>query len=151
MLLQAVGLDWIGMNLLDGSAFTAFRLRYKSGNALWDGGSFRRPAMGATPQVFAHGEVRFQPVRSWTSPMTQARYPVEWTVRTPTAVYTVKAVIDNQELDSRNSTGAIYWEGLSDLFDSNRKHVGRGYLELTGYAKPLVLSPPASPAGPGLP
>jgi predicted secreted hydrolase len=48
-------------------------------------------------------------------------------------------VIDNQELDSRQSTGAIYWEGLSELFDSQGKLVGRGYLEMTGYASPLLL------------
>ena len=60
-------------------------------------------------------------------------------VRTPADYYVVKAVLDNQELDSRNSTGAIYWEGLCDLFNSNRQRVGRGYLEMTGYAKPLVL------------
>ena len=29
-----------------------------------------------------------------------------------------KAVIDNQELDSRANTGAIYWEGLSDMYDA---------------------------------
>ena len=57
----------------------------------------------------------------------------------PTEFYTVKAVINNQELDSRASTGAIYWEGLSDLFDAAGRHVGRGYLEMTGYAKALRL------------
>ena len=136
---QAVGWDWIGMNLFDGSALTAYRLRDQAGNALWDGGSFRHPTMGATPHVFSRGEVLFRPVRNWTSPLTQARYPVEWIVRTPADFYTVKAVIDNQELDSRNSTGAVYWEGLSELFDSNGKLVGRGYLEMTGYASPLRL------------
>ncbi len=136
---QAVGWDWIGMNLLDGSALTAFRVRDQAGQALWDGGSFRHPAMGATPQVFSHGEVLFKPVRHWTSPLTQASYPVEWIVRTPADFYTVKAVIDNQELDSRASTGAVYWEGLSELFDSHGKLVGRGYLEMTGYASPLQL------------
>ncbi len=137
---QAVGWDWIGMNLFDGSALTAYRLRNKAGQALWDGGSFRHPSMGAVPHVFSHGEVIFQAVRHWSSPLTQARYPVEWIVRTPADFYTVKAVIDNQELDSRNSTGAVYWEGLSDLFDSNGKRVGRGYLEMTGYASPLRMS-----------
>jgi predicted secreted hydrolase len=137
---QAVGWDWIGMNLFDGSALTAFRLRDKAGGALWDGGSFRHPSMGATPHVFSRGEVMFKPVRSWTSPLTQAKYPVEWIVRTPADFYTVKAVLDNQELDSRNSTGAVYWEGLSELFDSNGKLVGRGYLEMTGYASPLRLT-----------
>ena len=135
---DAVGWDWIGMNLFDGSALTAFRLRDKAGNALWDGGSFRHPSLAA-PHVFSRGEVIFQPLRVWTSPLTRARYPVQWLVRTPADFYTVKAVIDNQELDSRASTGAIYWEGLSELFDSQGKLVGRGYLEMTGYASPLQL------------
>ena len=138
---QAVGWDWIGINLFDGSALTAFRLRDKSGNTLWDGGSFRHPraAQGKQPYVFARGETVFQPVRGWKSALTQATYPVEWLLRTPSDNYVLKALVDNQELDSRNSTGAVYWEGLCDLFDSNRRHVGRGYLEMTGYAKPLVL------------
>jgi len=38
---DAVGWDWIGMNLFDGSALTVFRLRDRQGQALWDGGSFR--------------------------------------------------------------------------------------------------------------
>ncbi len=135
---EAVGWDWIGMNLDDGSALTAFRLRRADGSPLWDGGSFRSPQGGGL-YTFAPGEVDFSPQRRWTSPLSQAVYPVEWMVRTPADFYTVKAVIDNQELDSRNSTGAIYWEGLSDLLDSNGKHVGRGYLEMTGYAQRLRM------------
>ena len=133
----AVGWDWIGMNLLDGSALTAFQLRDKSGHAIWDGGSFRSRAMGAKAQVFARGEVQFAAVRQWTSPLTKANYPVEWTVQTPLGRYRVKAVVDDQELDSRVSTGAVYWEGLSELFDSSDRLVGRGYLEMTGYAAAL--------------
>lgn len=138
---QAVGWDWIGMNMFDGSALTAFRLRDASGNALWDGGSFRHPSMDTAsgPYIFSRGEVQFQAVRGWTSPSTRARYPVEWLVRTPADFYTVKAVVDNQELNSRSSSGTVYWEGLSELFDSNGNLVGRGYLEMTGYAGPLRL------------
>lgn len=144
---QAVGWDWIGMNLLDGSALTAFQLRDKAGHALWEGGSLRQPATGAVPHVFGHGDVQFQAIRHWTSPLTQASYPVAWiihiypqsTANTLVRSYTVKAVIDNQELDSRQSTGAVYWEGLSELFDSQGNLVGRGYLEMTGYASPLRL------------
>lgn len=138
---DAVGWDWIGMNLFDGSALTAFQLRDKAGAALWDGGSFR--AGGArvkdAPYIFSRGEVIFRPVRRWKSPLSQATYPVEWIVRTPADFYTVKAVIDNQELDSRASTGGIYWEGLSELFDSQGRQVGRGYLEMTGYASALRI------------
>ncbi|MES2413276.1 MAG: carotenoid 1,2-hydratase [Pseudomonadota bacterium] len=134
---SATGWDWIGMNLDDGSALTAFRLRDKAGDALWDGGSFRSPK--SDTYVFSRGEVIFKPTRTWKSPLTQTTYPVEWIVRTPADFYTVRAVIDNQELDSRQSTGAIYWEGLSELIDSNGKRVGSGYLEMTGYAAPLRM------------
>lgn len=133
---QAVGWDWIGINLHDGSALTAFQLRDKDGQALWDGGSFRS---GTSTFAFSRGEVLFKPLRRWRSPVSKASYPVEWMVRTPADYYTVKAVVDNQELDSRQSTGAIYWEGLCEVWDSNSKLVGRGYLEMTGYAAALVL------------
>ncbi len=138
---QAVGWDWMGMNLHDGSALTAFRLRDKAGQAVWAGGSFR-PGTGSSQtetRIFKQDEVQFTAVRSWKSSLSQAVYPVEWTVRTPSAVYTVKAVLDDQELDSRNSTGAIYWEGLSVLLNSQGQELGRGYLEMTGYAAALKL------------
>jgi predicted secreted hydrolase len=133
----AVGWDWIGINLLDGSALTAFQLRNREGGVLWDGGSFRSAAGVRT--AFSRGDVMFSPVRFWRSPLSQAIYPVEWLVRTPANTYTVKAVVDNQELDSRGSTGAIYWEGLSEVRDSQGVLVGRGYLEMTGYAGALRL------------
>ena len=38
-----------------------------------------------------------------------------------------------QELDSSGSSGAIYWEGLSELRNGAGETVGRGYLEMTGY------------------
>jgi predicted secreted hydrolase len=136
---DAVGWDWIGMNLFDGSALTAFQLRDKSGAALWAGGSFRSgTSRGKTStRIFRRSDLGFTPLRRWTSPLSQARYPVAWQVQTPAGSYTVRAVIENQELDSRASTGAIYWEGLSELFDSQGRQAGRGYLEMTGYAGPL--------------
>jgi predicted secreted hydrolase len=43
--------------------------------------------------------------------------------------------MDDAELDSRSSTGTIYWEGPVRLRNASEKTpVGRGYLELTGYA-----------------
>jgi predicted secreted hydrolase len=139
---DAVGWDWIGMNLFNGDSLTAFRLRRADGSALWAGGSWRSAA-APTASSFAPNEVEFTPLRHWTSPRTGARYPVAWRVSVPSAagttVYTVKAVIDPQELDSSASTGTVYWEGLSDLLDSQGQPVGRGYLEMTGYAQRLVL------------
>jgi predicted secreted hydrolase len=89
--------------------------------------------------IFQPGDVQFSPLRHWTSPRGQTRYPVEWALRTPQGRYTVQAVLDDQELDSRQSTGAIYWEGLSRLLDAQGQLVGHGYLEMTGYASALRM------------
>ncbi len=134
---DAVGWDWMGMNLFDGSALTAFVLRRKDGTALWAGGSFR--SAGGAVRAFAPTEVRMAPGRRWPSPATAAAYPVEWTVDTPAGRHTVRALVDAQELDSRGSTGSVYWEGLSELLDTQGRRVGLGYLEMTGYAAPLAL------------
>ncbi|MEJ8855464.1 carotenoid 1,2-hydratase [Variovorax robiniae] len=134
---DVAGWDWIGMNLADGSALMAFSMRLKKGGVLWAGGSFR--TAGGSSRSFAPGEVAFEPLRTWKSASSQASYPVEWKVRTPAGNFIVKALLDDQELDSRGSTGAIYWEGLSDLLDEEGKPVGRGYLEMTGYAAALRL------------
>jgi predicted secreted hydrolase len=129
---DAVGWDWVGMNLDDGGALTAFRLRRADGSALWAGGSLRS-ADGAL-QVFDADAVRFTPGRVWASPASGASYPVQWTVDTPAGRFELRALLDAQELDSRASTGTVYWEGLSDLFDAQQRLIGSGYLEMTGYA-----------------
>jgi predicted secreted hydrolase len=134
---DAVGWDWIGMNLDDGSALMAFRIRRADGSALYAGGSYR--ASGQATRNFAADAVHFKPQRLWTSASSRATYPVEWTVETPAGRFRVKSLLDNQELDSRSSTGAIYWEGLSELLDERGQRVGRGYLEMTGYASTLKL------------
>lgn len=134
---DAVGWDWIGINLADGSALTAFQLRRADGSALWAGGSFRRPGWPAT--AFGPDEVEFAAGRRWTSPASSARYPVQWSLRTPAGAFEVRALLDAQELDSRASTGTIYWEGLSELRDRDGRRIGLGYLEMTGYAGRLRL------------
>ena len=134
---DAVGWDWIGMNLDDGSALTAFRLRRADGSSLWAGGSWRDAA--GRQQVFADDSVRFTPGRMWTSPASGARYPLQWTVDTPAGRFEVRALLDAQELDSREGTGTVYWEGLSELLDAQGRRIGSGYLEMTGYAGRLRL------------
>ncbi len=135
---EAQGWDWIGMNLDDGSALTAFRLRRPDASSLWAGGSWRTPGQAA--RIFTAQEVTFTPQRWWTSPSSGARYPVEWRITTPAGSWLVQALLDAQELDSRASTGTIYWEGLCDLREADGGALlGRGYLEMTGYAQRLKL------------
>ena len=134
---EALGWDWVGFNLLDGAALMAFRLRHADGSASWAGGSYRSAA--GVFATFGASEVRFEPQRRWTSPRTHAAYPVEWVLTTPAGRWRVVALHDDQELDSRGSTGSIYWEGLSALRREDGVTVGYGYLELTGYAGRLRL------------
>ena len=133
----AVGWDWLGINLADGGALTAFVLRRADGSVLWAGGS-HRPAGGAV-RNFAPDEVAFNPLRSWTSTDTGAHYPVHWRIRTPAGSFELRALLDAQELDSRASTGTVYWEGLAELLAPGGARAGLGYLEMTGRAQPLQL------------
>ncbi len=134
---QAVGWDWVGMNLDDGSALTAFQLRREDGSRLWAGGSWR-DANGHS-QDFAADAVRFTPLQRWRSPTSEADYPLHWRLHTPAGDFEVRALLDAQELNSRASTGTVYWEGLSELLDAQGRRVGLGYLEMTGYAGRLRL------------
>jgi predicted secreted hydrolase len=132
----AVGWDWTGINLADGGALMAFRMRDAAGGALWAGGT-RRTADGRI-QVFDPESVGFTARRTWRSPRTGAVYPVAMTLDAGDAQFTLEPMMDDQELDSRASTGAIYWEGAVRAQQADRE-AGRGYLELTGYAAPLRL------------
>ena len=134
----AVGWDWIGINLSDGGALTAFQLRRADGTAVWAGGSHR--ARGGTARIFGPDEVRFEALAHWVSAATQARYPVRWRVQTPAGAFELQALLEAQELDGRASLGTVYWEGLSELREpTSGVRRGLGYLEMTGYAGPLRL------------
>lgn len=133
---EAQGWDWIGMNLFDGSSLTAFQLRRADGSALWAGGSFRD---ATTTTIFTPSDLRFNASSLWQSPSSGGRYPMQWQVITSRGTFTVRSLMNAQELDSRSSTGTVYWEGLADLLDEQGKLVGRGYLEMTGYAGRLQI------------
>jgi predicted secreted hydrolase len=82
--------------------------------------------------------VRFDAVRTWTSPRTGSQYPVEWRVDAGSHSFVLRPLMDDQENDTRLSSGAIYWEGAVRAYEADRP-VGRGYLELTGYGDRLKL------------
>ncbi len=50
----------------------------------------------------------------------------------------VDPLMDVRELDSRQSTGAVYWEGAVRV-SRDGVDLGRAYLELTGYADALRI------------
>lgn len=133
---EAEGWDWVGINLRDGGALMAFRIRDKHGGIFWAGGTLRR-ADGSV-RTFASDEVRFTPLRRWRSPRTQATYPVAMRLEAGGQAFELEPLMDDQELDSRASVGTVYWEGAVRA-KAGERTVGRGYLELTGYWRPLKL------------
>jgi len=133
---EASGWDWIGINLDDGGALMAFRIRDHSGAALWAGGALREAS--GTARSFEPNEIRFTARRRWRSPRTGVEYPVAMLVNVGGVEYALEPLMDDQELDSRVTTGTVYWEGAVRAIRAGRE-VGRGYLELTGYWKPLKL------------
>lgn len=134
---EAQGWDWLGINLDDGGALTAFRLRRADGSTLWTGGSWRLP--DGTQRSFANGELGFEPLRRWRSPLSGARYPVQWRLSSPLGELVLTALFDSQEIDARRSTGMVYWEGAARLTGAQGNALGRGYLEMTGYAGKMAL------------
>jgi predicted secreted hydrolase len=133
---NADGWDWIGLNMNDGGALMAFRIRSHTGDTVWAAGT-ERDATGNTHSL-QPDQIDFMPLRQWRSPRTGVSYPVSWNVRAGRRDLTLDPLMDDQELDTRLSTGAIYWEGAV-LVRQSGQSVGRGYLELTGYEKPLTL------------
>jgi len=133
---RAVGWDWIGVNLDDGGALMAFRLRDADGDAVWAGGSIR--GADGRLRILEPADVAFLPQRRWRSPRTGIEYPVSWIVRAGDQTWSIEPLMDDQESDARATTGSVYWEGAVRASRDGSEQ-GRGYLELTGYGEPLRL------------
>lgn len=149
---DASGWDWMGINLHDGGSLMLFQMRDHGGKALWAAGTLVDGKGGR--RVFAPEAVRFSAQQHWRSPRTGKDYPVRWRVRLldetgKARELEVRALMDDQELDSSASTGAVYWEGAVRLFELGtpgegegkvaEREIGRGYFEMTGYGERLNM------------
>ncbi|MEI8401696.1 MAG: lipocalin-like domain-containing protein [Alcaligenaceae bacterium] len=131
----AVGWDWIGINLLDGSSLMAFRMRDAEKETLfseWDW----RDARGQV--IETRQDVGWQPLGQWRSPRSLLTYPERFQLRVGERTLLLKPLIPDQEVNAQASTGGFYYEGAVELTETG-KLLGRGYLELTGYGKPVAL------------
>lgn len=129
---RATGWDWVGLNLDDGSALMAFRIRDGSGGDLWKHARWieKGKLRDATP--------RFTVLRVWRSLRSGASYPVAMRLALDSRELELQPLLEDQELDTRASTGTVYWEGAVRVLENGRQ-IGRGYLELTGYAGRISL------------
>lgn len=131
---QARGWDWVGINLDDGGALMAFRMRNRQGGTLWAGGTLRD--WQGRKQIFGPEDIAFTPRRKWQSPRTGTVYPVSWIVRIGSMEVAIEPAMEDQENDARLTTATVYWEGAIRAAQHG-KTLGWGYLELTGYWRPM--------------
>ncbi|HEU5318667.1 MAG TPA: lipocalin family protein [Chloroflexota bacterium] len=133
LVLGGGGWDWFAVNLADGRDVTASVIRDESGAVVIAYGTLVDAAGNA--QHLAPGSFAIQGRGRWTSPRTGIAYPAGWSLRVPGVGLDLilQPLLPDQELDTRASTGVIYWEGAVAVADATGTEVGRGYVELTGY------------------
>ena len=140
---QQAGWDWFSLQFDDGTELMLYRLRRKDGTLdPASSGSFI--AADGTVQHLQNPEIEVHPLKTWRSRKSEAEYPIRWNVRIPKLEIAVEVStpVEHQELVLQPVT---YWEGLVDVQGSRAGKAlrGHGYVELTGYAGPIVgLSSP---------
>jgi predicted secreted hydrolase len=130
------GWDWFAVNLDDGTDLTLSLVRDTDGSYPLIYGT--RVASNGSVRHLGHDSFSVTVDETWTSPDTNATYPAGWTIEIPTDHLTIKLTptVASQELDTRATTGVVYWEG-SQVVQASRDGAmlgGEAYVELTGYA-----------------
>ena len=131
------GWDWFSIQLDNHTEFMLFQLRHTDGSIdPYSAGTYVDAGGRATH--LKRSDFQLQPVEFWTSPATHARYPIRWRISIPALQVTLEcgAALPDQELVSDEATAPTYWEGAVTYSGSS---AGVGYLEMTGYAKPVRL------------
>jgi predicted secreted hydrolase len=132
----AGGWDWFAVNLDDGTDITISLVRAADGSYPMVYGTLV-DADGATRHL-GGTDLRVEVEGDWTSPATGTTWPAGWTVTLPAEdlVIRLEPSVAQQELDTRATTGVIYWEGSQRVSATRagRTLGGEAYVELTGYA-----------------
>jgi predicted secreted hydrolase len=138
-----VGWDWFSVQLNDKTELMLFRIRRSDGSVdPYSAGTFVN-ANGASSHLRS-SEFTLQPLdETWTSTNTRAVYPIRWRLSVPklSIELEVQTPLSSQELTSRAKLAPSYWEGAV-AFAGHKERLplaGVGYLEMTGYDRPLEM------------
>ena len=136
-----IGWDWFSVQLEDNSELMLFRIRRKDGSIDPYSSATLVDAQGRARHLDS-AEFRLLPAPvTWTSPATGASYPLRWQIDIPALDLTlvVTTPLASQELVATSEVTPSYWEGaiLLQGKKNSREVQGRGYLEMTGYDRPV--------------
>jgi predicted secreted hydrolase len=133
-----VGWDWFSLQMDDGTDMMLYRLRREDGRA-HAASSGTLVGADETRRHLSVADVDLTILEHWRSPHSGGRYPAAWRVRVPSVDLdlSIATTLDDQEMRTSGSTGVTYWEGSVSLTGhiAGQPVKGRGYVELTGYAK----------------
>ena len=124
------GWDWFALQLDDGTDIMLYRLRKKDGTTdRWSAGTVVTPDGRVTRMD--QSDFTLKALDQWESPRG-GTYPGRWRLDAAPLdrTLTVTPILADQELDLT----VRYWEGAVDV-TSEGAAVGRGYVELSGYAE----------------
>lgn len=139
------GWDWLSLQLDDGTDLMVYRLRRSDGTTdPFSAGTF--VAKDGRSTHLSASEFTLAPAgATWTSPDTRAVYPIAWrlTVRSLGLDLAIATPLPSQELLGRFDWTPTYWEGAVTARGTRggAPASGLGYLEMTGYDKPVTLGP----------
>jgi predicted secreted hydrolase len=137
---EQVGWDWFSLQLANNEEVMVYGLRRRDGS--YDERASGAYVLASGERVpLALGDYRIEVLERWKSPRSTATYPAKWRITIPTQQFeaTITPYVADQELRTENSVRVTYWEGAVSV-DAKRNGAtvaGEGYVELTGYAKPL--------------
>jgi predicted secreted hydrolase len=131
------GWGWFSAQLDDGAELMLFRLRRLDGSVDPHSAGTYVDAAGRARHLRA-ADFALEPLDYWRSPRSGGRYPVRWRIRVPGLRIALEcaAALQDQELAAEDAAGPTYWEGAVTYSGSTS---GVGYLEMTGYDKPIRL------------
>ena len=125
------GWDWFALQFDDGRDLMLYRLRTEAGAASrFSAGVLVEP--DGRYRILGREDFEFEEIRRWQDRLG-VDWPVAWRVRLPDEgmAFEVRPSFDAQ----RWYATVGYWEGAVDVIDpTDRRTLGRGYLELSGYA-----------------
>jgi|SRR5579871_260707 len=134
---QEVGWDWFSVQLNNQSELMLFQLRRKDGS-IDPHSSGTYVDREGRPRHLTEKDFSLKPSSYWRSKESNTSYPVTWQIFIPplSVRLDVHAALDEQELKSRDESMPTYWEGAVTYSGTES---GVGYLEMTGYDRPVRM------------
>lgn len=136
------GWDWFAINLDDEARtnLTVSVVRDGDGNPILTYGTIEQ-TLDRVPiyhvSTVTDADLGIETLGSWTSPATGRTWPSGWRITLEDELLIeLEPTVENQELDTRATTGVVYWEGSQRVRATQGGQAigGEAYVELTRYS-----------------